>query len=611
MGTSLHKGRLVFAAVMVSLAFAGLAYRLVELQILRHDQLHDTAQRNTRRAFVSEPLRGQIRDIKGTPLVTSVPAKTVCVDPSLIGTRQLEVARILAPLLETNELWLVEKLQPRMIEVKGTRVIDKYEVLKRKVELHTWYQITNAMAQLDAGVDLKTLPRKERLFLLQLRSRAIFTEEDEIRKYPAETLAAHVVGYVANDENLTGLMGIEASFNKSLTGVRGWRRTELDRERREMVQYRDQNVEPRDGLNVVLTLDAGLQHIIETELEEAALRLNPISISCVAVRPKTGAIVSMATWPTYNPSNPGMYPLDHLRNRVISDQAEPGSTFKIVVVSGALNEGTVSLSDTFFCENGLFTYANTPLHDHGSHGLLTVEQIIGKSSNIGSAKVGMRLGKAKLDWYVRQYGFGVKTGIPLPGEARGTVHPLKNWYKVSIAQIPMGHGIAVTPLQMTMAMAAVANKGVLMRPLLVDRLEHPDGRVAVKYEPQQVRRVVSEKAATQTVKALRTAVLAGTGKNASLDYYSVAGKTGTAQKPINGGYVPGKFFSSFIGFLPAEEAEICLAVYIDEPRNGHLGGATAAPIFKNIAERATHYLNLKPDIFPLPKGTVTAAKGGN
>lgn len=235
MKTSIHKGRLVFAAVVVSLAFAGLAYRLVELQIVQHAQLHDKAQKNTRRAFVREPLRGQIRDIKGSPLATSVPGKVVCADPSLIGTRQLEVARVLAPLLETNELWLVEKLQPKIKEVNGRKVVDKYVVLKRKVELDTWYQITNAMGTLNFGIDEKKLPLKERTFYSQLRRQAIFTEDDEIRKYPAESLAAHVIGYVTGEQELTGLMGIEASFNKALQGVRGWRRTELDIRRREIV----------------------------------------------------------------------------------------------------------------------------------------------------------------------------------------------------------------------------------------------------------------------------------------------------------------------------------------------------------------------------------------
>jgi cell division protein FtsI/penicillin-binding protein 2 len=364
------------------------------------------------------------------------------------------------------------------------------------------------------------------------------------------------------------------------------------------VALREQNVEPEDGLNVVLTIDSVIQHIVETALAAAMEQHAPISISGIVARPRTGEILALATLPNYDPNEYNHFPFEALRNRVISDMAEPGSTFKIVVVSAGLNEGVVRLSDSFDCEHGLWFYAGRRLRDHEPYGVLTVEQIITKSSNIGAAKIGLKLGEERLYEYIRNYGFGQNTGIPLEGEIRGLVHPVKNWSKVSIAQIPMGQGIAVTRLQMMMAMCALANKGLLMRPMLVNRLEDRDRNLVVQYSPQRVRQVVSESAAQLMVQALKTVVSPdGTAAKAALEHYKVAGKTGTAQKVENGVYV-NKYFSSFIGFFPADQPEVCISVSMDEPKQGHYGGQVAAPAFKQIAEAVANYLNIRPDYDP-------------
>ena len=305
----------------------------------------------------------------------------------------------------------------------------------------------------------------------------------------------------------------------------------------------------------------------------------------------------MATLPNFDPNNPGAASADARRNRVIADVAEPGSTFKIVVVSGALNDGVVRLSDTFDCENGRLFYAGRPLRDHESYGVLSVENIITHSSNIGAAKIGIKMGESRLYDYIRNYGFGTPTGLPLRGEIGGIVHPVKKWSKVSIAQIPMGQGIAVTSLQTIMAMCAIANKGVLMRPMLVDRLEDRDHLVVAKYSPQRVRRVISEAAAEQMVTALKTVVSPqGTAPKAVLAHYTAAGKTGTAQKSGGpAGYLKDKYYASFIGFFPADNPELCISVVMDEPKHGYYGGQIAAPIFKQIAEAAANYLNIRPE----------------
>jgi cell division protein FtsI/penicillin-binding protein 2 len=601
MGRTIQFRRLFALTVFLATVLALLSYRLVYLQVLRHDELQVKAQRNTQRNFVRQPLRGQIRDIRGTLLATSVPAKTVCVDPTLIGPRGIEVARVLAPLLETNETFLVDRFTPRFMKRDDKIVPVQYCVLKRKVPMETWDRIQAAMEGLNFGLEEKKLPRKEQAFYRNLRQKAVFAEEDQIRFYPNQSLAAHVVGYVANDDDQTGLSGIESVLNSKLAGVRGWLRTELDNRHRELIEYRQQDVDPRDGVNVVLTLDARLQQILEEEMAQAMQKLTPTSITGVIMRPKTGEILAMAALPTYDPNRPGLYSPDSLRNRVIADVMEPGSTFKIVVVSGALNDHLVSLRDSFDCEHGRFMFAGRTLHDHESYGVLDVERIITKSSNIGAAKIGIRLGESKLYQYIRDFGFGSFTGVPLPGEVRGIVHPVNKWSKVSIAQIPMGHGVAVTPMQMALAMCTIANQGVMMRPMLIDRLEDADGRVLAKFQPQPARRVITEEAARNMIEALKTvAGPDGTAPKARMDNFTVAGKTGTAQKVMPGGlrYYTDRYFSSFIGFFPADNAELCVAISMDDPRGSHYGGQTSAPVFKRVAERAAHYLNITPDIAP-------------
>jgi len=613
MAKQLQYTRLGWLALLLGAAFVGLGYRLIDLQVLRFEEFTALARHNTHKEYPLEPRRGDIFDAKGNLLATSAFVKTVCANPALIGNRQAEVARAVAPLLQVSEGELLQRLTPRVTRnTNGAVMTNHYVVLKRKVQVETWQKIQAAMTNLSFGLDEKKLLRQERAFYRDLRRGAIYAEklDDQLRVYPNQALAAHVLGYVGTDERevdghprpeTSGKDGIERWFNAKLAGVRGWRVTETDRPGRELVSRREQDVEPHDGFNVVLTIDSVVQHIVESALAEAMQRHSPLSISGIAVRPRTGEILAMATLPNFDPNNPGTAPAEARRNRVIADLAEPGSTFKIVVVSGALNDGVVRLSDTFDCENGHFHFAGRVLHDHESYGVLTTERIITKSSNIGAAKIGIKLcekmGESRLYDYIHNYGFGSRTGLPLQGEIGGIVHPVKKWSKVSIAQIPMGQGVAVTSLQMMMAMCAIANKGVLMQPMLVDRLEDRNRVVVAKYSPQRVRRVISEAAAEQMVTALKTVVSPeGTAGKAALTHYTVAGKTGTAQKSGGPeGYLKGKYFASFIGFFPADNPELCISVVMDEPKQGYYGGQIAAPVFKQIAEAAANYLNIRPE----------------
>jgi cell division protein FtsI/penicillin-binding protein 2 len=599
--------RALLLLAFLAAAFGGLSYRLVDLQVLRHDELSAKAERNTQREFWQAPRRGDILDVNGNILATSVSVKTICADPSLIGTFQPLVARAIAPLLQLNENNLAQKLTPRLARnAKGEIVTNNlhYVRLAKNISDDTWRQIVTAMTNLAFGVDEKNLPRSQKEFVRNLRQHAIFSEPDQMRVYPNGSLASQVIGFPAAEEakvsgrlvsQISGRDGVELAMNKQLGGVAGWKVTETDRAQHELVALRDEDVHPRDGLNVVLTVDSVVQHIVETALADALQKHTPRSITGIVMRPKTGEILAMVSLPNYDPNQPNTI-TPETRNRVITDVVEPGSTFKIVVVSGALNNGIVNLNTPVFCENGAFAFAGRVLHDHERLGNETVKSVITKSSNIGAAKIGIQLGADSLYSYAWNYGFGQRTGIPLPGEARGFLYPVKNWSKVSIAQIPMGHGVAVTRLQMLYAMAAIANHGVLMRPMIVKQLQERDGSVVQRYAPERVRQVISEKSYVDMVEALKTVpTKGGTAPDAALKNYVVAGKTGTAQKAENGAYAPGKYISSFIGFFPADNPELCISVVMDEPKEGYYGGKVCGPVFRDIAERCASYLNIAPD----------------
>ena len=595
---------------LITAGYVGLGVRLVDIQVLQHDKHAAHALDNTRRRVIHASRRGDILDIRGTVLATSRIAKTVCADPSLMGTHQRLVARAIAPFLGRNAADLAKRMKQRVyIDAEGRQREDKHVVLKRKVLVEDWQGITNALAHIEFGVDVKSLPRKERLEYYNVR-RSVFCErvDSQLRVYPGGNLAAHVTGFVGVRDpegssvpmvGLEGKHGVEIMLDSELEGVRGWRETETDRSRLEVVAFREYNVKPRDGMNVVLTIDANVQYIAEKGLEALCAKHTPASACVVVVDPQTGAILALANRPTFDPNKPGDSNAANRRNRVITDVFEPGSTFKIVAVSGALNEGVVRLHDRFHCENGSFYFAGKVLRDHHAYGQLSVREIITKSSNIGTAKVAMKLGASRLHKYISELGFGQRSGVPLPGEVRGILHPVRNWSKLSISRIPMGHEIAATPLQLVMAMSAMANGGNLMRPLLVDRLVDRDGNVVMQYEPTVVRKVIRDETAQQMVKTLMAVVSAGgTARQAWRENYAVAGKTGTAQKPskTRRGYEAGKYFSSFIGFLPAENPKLCIGVFVDEPHNGHYGGVVAAPTFKVIAEKSANYLGLEPSV---------------
>lgn len=624
-----HSGRWWLPASLLLLAFAGLGARLYQLQVVEHDTWRLRAGSNTERLFVMESRRGDIVDANGNPLTSCVPIKRLFANPRFIGPYAAETAQVLAPLLGTDAWTLAERLRPLVVRTNeaGQPITNAYVNLRTKVNGETWQQITQAMSQLTAHLVQRLGGRKltpgERAHFLAMPQSAVYAMDDFDRGYTCGPLAAHVIGFAQDRElefnrktvfEIEGRDGIEAWFDSKLAGVRGWRQTETDRERQELLIYRDAYLEPRPGLNVELTLDMVIQNFVETALAEAVQKHTPESASCIVVRPRTGEILALATLPNYDPNRPGDVPMDNLRNRVIADVIEPGSTFKVVTISAALNEGIVSLDDTFDCENGQWLYLRRFLKDHGRYDRLTVKQILAKSSNIGAAKVALKLGEARFQEYVARFGFGEKTGITLGGEVRGDPLPPRRPDKLRITRAAIGQALSCTQLQMVMAVSALANRGVLMRPMLVKGLRDQYGDFVTRYEPQAVRRVVSERTVQLMLEAMKEAVGPdGTADLATLTYYTVAGKTGTGEIPGPGGYVPGDYVSAFIGFFPADQPEVCIAVTLVKPRNGYYGGRVAAPVFRQIGELVGQYLKLRPDKEPpaevKPEPRVVQARG--
>ncbi|MEY2550023.1 MAG: hypothetical protein QOG12_167, partial [Verrucomicrobiota bacterium] len=368
----------------------------------------------------------------------------------------------------------------------------------------------------------------------------------------------------------------------------------------EIVLYRGQERAPRDGYQVHLTIDLNLQNIVENEIDAAVREYSPQKATIILMRPQTGEILAMANRPNYDLNERAEAKPEQMKNRAIIDMMEPGSTFKIVSAAAALNERKVRPDTTIFCENGLWNFGGKPLHDHKAYGELSVQDILVKSSNIGAAKLALSIGEQKFYEYIRRFGFGDRTGIELPGEIPGVIRSPQSWSKISITRIPMGHEVGVTPLQMTVAMATIANGGKLITPRIVKSITTESGKTITTFSPTVLRQVISPETAAQVGNALRGVVSdRGTAAAAAVPGFTISGKTGTAQKvDPRGGYEHGKYVVSFSGYLPSDHPEFVGIVVLDDAKTSNpelnYGGLVAGPIFARIAEKAARYLDLQP-----------------
>ena len=559
-----QNARVLIVVGIVGLAFLGLAFRLFELHVLKHKDLLAQALANSEQVVHRQGRRGEILDANGNLLANSLSVRLLFADPSITCSQAVTMAHSLAPLLQTGESALAAKLAGP----------GHYVRLKQKLNDDTVQQVR------------------------ALKFKGIGFEDQFVRSYPNGELASHVLGFV--DAQHKGVQGIEASMETFLQGQAGYEVIERDRRGKEIRASRIEDLAPRDGFTVVLTIDQVIQHIAEVELEKAMVTYRPQAAVIIVSRPKTGEILAMGCRPTFDANKAGDAPADARRNRCISDVAEPGSTFKIVTISYALCEGLVRLEDRFNCENGMWLYGGRLLHDVHPYGVLSVEEILFHSSNIGAAKIAVeRMGPARVYDAMRKFGFGCKTGIALLGEVSGIVHPLSKWNKLSISRIPMGHEVSVTPIQMIMALNAVANGGRLMKPLIVKSVLDENGTPVMRYTPQLMGQPITPQATALMTTALRNVPSPiGTAPKAAVPHYDVAGKTGTAQKLEGGQYVE-KYYSSFVGYLPANDPEISIYVSLDDPAGGaYYGGSVAGPVFRAVAEKVTQYLGIPPQQKP-------------
>lgn len=562
------KTRMLAACVCLAIFFTVFSARLIYLQVVKHDEYTvAAAEKHVNKQIIYAP-RGRIQDVNGEDLACNEPVKTVVADGTLI-TKPGPLADLLAQPLGMDRDKLFEILSAGK----------PYKVLKKGLPESVANDLVDQMRKLSL--------------------RGITFEQDFSRTYPNGTMLSHVIGYM--DHTHKGVDGVEKSMEQYLQGSDGFRYTEHDRKGRELVMYRTQDRAAHAGNNVRLTVDMGLQNIVETELDAAIKQFHPKSAAVIMMNPKTGAIMALANRPTYDPNDVGATPIEALKNHAIADMFEPGSIFKIVTISAGFNENVVNPSTIIFCENGRWNYAGKWLRDHKPFGDISVDDILMHSVNVGTAKVAILLGDQRLYEYIRRYGFGEPTGVLLPGEIGGLVHPPHTWSKISITRIPIGQGVGVTAMQAVTAMSAIANGGHLMMPQIVSEItdEH-DAQIAA-FPPVEVRQVVTQKAAYEVRDALKGVVSKeGTAALAAVPGFIVAGKTGTAQIPIpgGGGYYSDKYVASFVGFMPADNPAFVMLVTIEDPKTGpegYYGGMVAAPVFSRIAEKAARYLNLVPD----------------
>ena len=548
------------------LLFSGFSFRLIYLQMIKHDEYAGLA---AEKHVIKQPIfaeRGVILDANNEILAHNIPVETVVAD----ATRLTDVEATVD--LVSGELKLSRS------EVSEKLYTDRrYIVLKREVP--------------QASAD--SLRQKLRAQNLH----GIYFEQDATRLYPNGTMLCHVIGFT--DFEHKGIQGVEGSLDEYLHGQDGYRYIEHNRAGQEIVLYRGQERAPRNGYRVHLTIDLNLQNIVENEIDAAMHEYSPKKATIILMRPQTGEILAMANRPAFDLNHRSEAKPEQMKNRAICDLMEPGSTFKIVAAAAALNEHKFSLNSYVFCENGVWNYGGTALHDHAAFSDLSVKDILVKSSNIGAAKMAVTLGDQKFYEYIRRFGFGERTGVELPGEIPGLLRSPNSWSKISITHIPMGHEIGVTPLQMATAMCAIANGGKLMTPRIVKSITTGDDKTISSLSPIVLRQVISAQTARQIGEALRGVVSdRGTAAAAAVPGFTIAGKTGTAQKVgPNGGYEKGKEVVSFCGYLPADDPQFVGFVVLDDAQTKpeqNYGGMVAGPIFARIAEKAARYLDLEP-----------------
>lgn len=579
--------RILLALFIISLGFAALMSRLGYVQLWKGNELTEKAEDSWRRNIPYSAKRGEILDRNNVRLAYNVSSPSIMAIPVQIKDKPA-AAKALAKVLDMPEETILKQISKRSR-------LENIRPAGRKITLEKAHEIR------DLNID------------------GIVVAEDNKRYYPFDDLAASVLGIVGYDGGLTG---VEQRYNDKLQGMNGSISFLSDAAGRQMPNSSEKFTQPQDGLNLQLTIDKYIQTIMERELEQAMAQLQPKSIIAIAMNPKNGEILAMASKPSYEPGKYTEYaPELYNRNLPIWSTYEPGSTFKIITLAAALEEKKVDLKNEHFYDPGFVDVSGAKLRcwKRGGHGSETFLEVVQNSCNPGFVALGQRLGKDKLFEYIRNFGFGQKTGIDLSGEATGILFKPSRVGPVELATTAFGQGVSVTPIQQIAAVSAAINGGKLYQPHVAKSLIQPEtGIVLEDLSSKMIRQVISEDTSKQVREALESVVAKGTGGKAFIDGYRVGGKTGTAQKVINGKYSANEHIVSFIGFAPADDPQIVVYTAVDNPQGIQFGGVVAAPIVRNILDDALQYMGVpkrkdqiahpyKPDEIPIV--TVPDMKG--
>ena len=562
--------RLLIVACLALLWMTAVFGRLGYLQLFLHSEFMARAQRQQQRVIEITPKRGAIYDRNMHPLAMSIPVDSAFAVPAELGDQQL-AARLLAGVLGI----------PR-------------EVLEARLESSrsfVWIA--------------RKLPPEKKEAVEALNLKGVYFQKENQRIYPKRDLAAHVLGFVDLDEK--GLGGIEYQLDGQIRGKSEKIIVMADARQR---WFDGGEAQRERGANVILTLDEKVQYIAERELAAAMAKTHALAGTVIVMNPNNGEILGLANWPKFNPNVANEVPAEARMNRAVTALYEPGSTFKLITLAAAFDQGITRPGEVFDCENGAVYVAGHRIRDHKPFGMLNVAEILAQSSDVGAIKIALRLGAPKFYDYIRAFGFGQLTGVDLPGESKGILRRLENWSAISIGSISMGQEVGVTPIQLISAVSAIANGGMLYKPHVVAELRRgnqlvpPEGLLA-STEPKKVIR--PETAATLR-RLMEGVVLEGTGKLAHLDGWTAAGKTGSAQKidPATGRYSRTQLIASFTGFAPISNPAVTILVSLDSPVGQHEGGQVAAPVFKRIAEQVLPYLDVPRDV-PIGPRLVQAA----
>ncbi|HEX6716988.1 MAG TPA: penicillin-binding transpeptidase domain-containing protein [Pyrinomonadaceae bacterium] len=556
-------GRALFVAAFIGFWMLVVSARLVYLQFSQYDNLVNRAHQQQQNSIETSPQRGELLDRQERQLARSVQTVSLFLDPEGVD----------AATLDRNAQQLAQTLS-----LKQAELTKEFREAQAKKKRFIWIA-----RRLDADLANK---------IVAMNLPGVQTQLEPKRYYPNGSLAAHVLGYVGLDGK--GLGGVEQFYNAKISGEPGQIFLEKDASGK---PYESYEIASKTGQTVVLTIDQAIQYQAEQALQAAVQRSHAKSGSVIVLDPRSGEILALANAPTFDPNKVADAKPETRSNWALQNIYEPGSTFKVVAFSAALEKKLAKPEDHIDCQMGAITVAGRLVHDHKKFGTLTIAEALAKSSNVAAIKLGLRVGDPTMYDYIRRFGFGSKTGIELPGETNGILRKVERWQPSSIGSIAIGQEVGVTPVQMVAAFGAIANDGVRIAPHLIREVRDAGGNVVYRAQPEQ-RRVLSAETAITLRGMLEGVTLSGTAKKAQLDGYSAAGKTGTAQKidPKTKAYSATKFVGSFVGFAPVNNPQVVIIVVMDEPAGAYHGGDVAAPVFREVAEQILPGLGVMPDI---------------